>query len=65
MVSQMILPPESLPANITTVRPLVRMGPLVDQQVVALRKLPIAKFTYELFFRSHRALLPPQRYAVS
>lgn len=50
MVSQMILPSERLSTNITGIRSLVSVSPLVYQQVVALRKLPVAILADELLF---------------
>ena len=42
VVTKMILPSERLAADITGEGPLVRVGPLVNQQVVALAELPLA-----------------------
>lgn len=52
MISQMILPAESLPAYVTRVWSLVGVGPFVNQQVVALRKLSIAELADKLFLGS-------------
>lgn len=52
MIPQMILPTEGLSANIARVRPLVRVSPLVNQQIVTLGELSITEFTDELFLRS-------------
>lgn len=47
----MILPSEGLVADVTCVRPLVRVGPLVDEQVVGFGKVSSAKLADKLFFR--------------
>lgn len=47
----MILPPESLVADVTRVRPLICVGPLVDEQVVGFGKVSAAKLADKLFFR--------------
>ena len=49
VISQVVLPPERLAADVTGERPLVCVGSLVDQQVVALRELPMAKLADEPF----------------
>lgn len=49
----MILPPEGFPADVAGVRPFVSMGPLVDQQVVALGELPVAVLADELLLGPH------------
>lgn len=51
VIPQMILPPESLVADVTRVWPLVRVGPLVDKQVVRFGKVSAAKLADKLFFR--------------
>lgn len=51
MVPQVVLPPESLVADVTGVRPLVRVGPLVDEEVVGLGEVPAAELADELLFR--------------
>ena len=51
MIPQVILPPESLVADVTSVRPLVGVGPLVDEQVVGFGKVSAAKLADKLFFR--------------
>ncbi len=48
MVPQVVLPPERLAANVARVRALVRVRPLVDEQVVALGKVPLAVLADEL-----------------
>jgi hypothetical protein len=48
VVSEVVLAPERLPADVTRVRSLVRVRPLVDQQVIRLGELPAAKLAYEL-----------------
>lgn len=59
----MILPSESLAANVTGIRPLIRMRPFMNQQIVRFRKLSITKFTDKLFLRpgcpSRRSEQPP------
>lgn len=40
VVTQVVLPPEPLVADVALEGPLVRVGPLVDQQVVALGEVP-------------------------
>lgn len=54
MISQVILSSKGLPTNIARIRPLIGMRPLVDQQIVALRELPVAELADELFLRSRR-----------
>ena len=51
VIPQMILPPEGLVADVTCVRPLIRVGPLVDEQVVGFGKVSAAKLADKLFFR--------------
>lgn len=46
----MILPPEGLVADVTRVRPLICMGPLVDEQVVGFGKVSAAKLADKFFF---------------
>lgn len=58
MIAQVVLPPEGLVADVTRVRPLVRVGPLVDEQVVGFGKVSAAKLADELFFR-FRGQPPP------
>lgn len=50
MVSEVILSSESLVANITGVRSLVRVGPLVDKEVVGLGEMPPAKLANKFLF---------------
>lgn len=52
VVPQMILPAKSLPAYVAWVRSLVGVCPFVDQQVIALGELSIAKLADELFLGS-------------
>lgn len=52
MIPQMILPSKRFPANVTGIRSLIRVGPLVYQQIIALGELSVAEFAYELFLRS-------------
>lgn len=51
MVSKVVLSSESLPANVTGVRPLVRVGSFMDKQVVRFRELAIAVFANKLLLR--------------
>lgn len=48
MVSEVVLPPESLVADVTGVRPLVRVCPLVDKQVVGLGEVAAAELAHKL-----------------
>lgn len=48
VVSEMILPPEGLVADVAGVWPLVRVRTLVDQQIVGLGKMAAAEFAHEL-----------------
>lgn len=57
----MILSSESLPANVTRVRSLVGVRPLVYQQIVTFRKLSITKFAYKLLLRSRSTFLTAGR----
>ena len=50
MISEVILPPEGLAADVTRKRPLVRMRPDVDEQVVGLGEASIAE-TADVVFR--------------
>lgn len=52
MVPEVVLSPEGLAADLTWVRPLVRVCPLVDQQVVGLAKVTAAIFADKLFLGS-------------
>lgn len=47
----MVLPPESLVADVAGVRPLVRMGSLVDEEVIGLGEVSAAELANELLFR--------------
>lgn len=49
VIPEVILSPERLAANITGIRPLVRVGPLVDEQIVRLGELSVAELADELF----------------
>lgn len=51
VIPQVVLPPEGLVADVTRVRPLVRVGPLVDEQVVGFGKVSAAELADKLFFR--------------
>lgn len=50
VIPQVILSPERLAADITGIGPLVRVCPLVDEQIVRLGELSIAELADELFF---------------
>lgn len=50
----MVLSPERLLAYVARVGSLVRVGPLVYQQIVTLGELSVAESAYELFFGSGR-----------
>lgn len=52
MISEVVLPPECLSANIAAVWSLVCMSSLMNQKIIALSELPVAKLAYKLFFRS-------------
>ena len=47
VVPEVVLPPEHVATDITAVRPLVRVGSDMDQQVVGLGELPVAEPTEE------------------
>ena len=49
MVSEMVLSSEGLAADITRVGALVRVGSLVDQQIIGLGEMATTVFTYKLF----------------
>ena len=51
----MVLSPEGLAADITRVGSLVRVGPLVDQQVVRLGELPAAELADKLLLGPRRS----------
>lgn len=48
VVSEMILPPEGLVADVARVRPLVCVRALVDQQIVRLGKMAAAELAHKL-----------------
>jgi hypothetical protein len=52
VVSKMILPSESLSADITRVWPFICVGPLVDEEVVGFGEVTLAVFTDELLLWS-------------
>lgn len=58
MVPEVILSSERLAADVARVGPLVGVGALVYQQIIALGELSIAELANKLFFRARRALLP-------
>ena len=47
VVSQMVLSPESLAADITGEGPLISVGPLMDHDIVRLGELPVTKLADE------------------
>lgn len=51
VIPQVILPPEGFVADVTRVWPLVRVGPLVDEQIVGFGKVSAAKLADKFFFR--------------
>ena len=48
MIPEVVLPPEGLAADVARVGPLVRVRPLVYEQVVALGELAVAELADEL-----------------
>lgn len=52
VIPQMILPPESLSADVARVGSLIRVSPLVDQQIVGLGELSVAVLADELLLRT-------------
>lgn len=58
VVSQMVLSPESLVTNITRVWPLVRVGPLMDEQIVGLGEMPATELANKLLFSLGRKSAP-------
>lgn len=52
MVSEVVLPPESFPADVTRVRSLISMSSLMNQQIVGLGELAVAVFANKLLLRS-------------
>lgn len=58
MVPEVILSSERLAADVARVGPLVGVGALVYQQIIALGELSTAELANKLFFRARRALLP-------
>ena len=58
VISQVVLPSERLAADVTGERPLVCVGSLVDEQVVTLRELPVAKLADEPFLGSASSTNP-------
>ena len=51
MVAEVVLSPERLSAEVARVRPLVRVGPLVDEKVVRFGELPVAVLADETLLR--------------
>jgi hypothetical protein len=56
VISEVVLPSESLTADVARIRSLVRMRSFVDKQVVRLGELPLTVFTDELFLWSVKEL---------
>ena len=54
VVSQVVLSSKGFPADVARVRSLVRVRPLVDQQVVTLGELPVAELANETLLWSRR-----------
>lgn len=52
VVSEVVLSSEGLPADLTGVRSLIRVSPLMNQQVVRLCKMAAAILADELLFGS-------------
>lgn len=48
MVSEVVLPPEGLVADVAGVWPLVRVRPLMDKQVVGLSEVAAAELAHKL-----------------
>ncbi len=51
VVPQVVLSPKGLATNVTGKRPLICVSTLVDEQVVGLGELPVAKLADESLFR--------------
>lgn len=51
VVSQVVLPPEGLVTDVTSVRPFVCVRALVDQQVVGLSEVAATELAHKLLFR--------------
>ena len=51
VITKVVLPPKRLAAKVTRVRPLVRVGAFVNEEVVRLGKLSGAKLANELLLR--------------
>lgn len=58
MVSQVVLPPEGLVTDVTSVRPFVCVRALVDQQVVGLSEVAATELAHKLLFRLGRKSSP-------
>lgn len=54
----MVLSSEGFVANVTGVRPLVRVGPLVDEQVVGFGEMPAAELANKFLFSFGREPAP-------
>ena len=52
MIPEVVLSPEPLAADVAGIRSLVRVSPLVDQQIVRLREVTAAETTDELLLWS-------------
>ena len=61
VVSQVVLPSEGLATNITVERPLIRVCPLMDQQVVRFSELALAVPAYEPLLWPGRPSRPARR----
>ncbi len=59
VVPEVVLAPEGLVAHVARVRALVRVRPLVDEQVVALGEVALAELADELLPRPRRAARRP------
>lgn len=50
VVSKMVLSSEGLLANITGIRPLIRVGPLMNEEVVGFGEMPATEFANKFLF---------------
>ena len=62
MVSEVVLSTEGFAADITAVRPLVRVCTLVDQQVVRLGEMATTITAYEFLFNSETLFVHNDHY---
>jgi len=58
VVPEVVLSPEGLVADITGIRPLVRVRPLVDQKVVGFGKMAAAELADKFFLGLGRQSAP-------